>query len=317
MKNWPLYITIIVAFAAISYGIGKMVTPEMYREMSPPSLGYVFVPDDDEFVKTDHFLEISFIEFGDEKPESVTAWISRHTYSDPEPLEFEPVLYDGEPSGKWIAPLPPLDDKGTRWFYYLEVQTSTGRDFEIWKEKNWFERLFSGFRDDKQHFWTTYEGSVMREIPFGKALLVTHIVATFGALLFMFHALFYLLTIFAQPTRFNFIKAYNSVLWGCLIFFFGAVVLGIPITWITFAVGFLPWPVQGIANLGDITDTKSTLLIVVWAALLIAYLKVYKATLKQAVDASIMKRFSIWTLVTLLVTVFVFLIPHSQFMQDR
>ena len=317
MRNLPLIITIFVAFASIAYGMGKMVTPEMYREMSPPDLGYVFVPDDDTFVKTNHFLEIRFIEFGPEKPEAVTAWIGRHTYSEFEPLEFEPVFFDGEQTDKWHAVLPPLDQKGTRWFYYLTIETSMGRQFEIWKDMNWFERLFSGFSKSKQLFWTTYEGNIIREIAIGKILLVTHIVLSFGALLFMYHALYYLLAIFVEPTGTNFIRAYRSVFWGCVTFLFGALILGIPITWITFEVGFMPWPTQGIGDLGDVTDTKSTWLTIAWAILLIAHLKYYKETLKNAVEAAVMKRFAIWTLLSLLLTVFVFLIPHSQFMQDK
>jgi hypothetical protein len=317
MRNWPLIVTLIVAFASIAYGIGQMISPEMYKEMSPPNLGYVFVPDDDDFIKSDHFLEISFIEMGPEKPESVTAWISRHTYSDPTPLAFEQVYFGGAPTGKWIALLPPLEEKGTRWFYYLDIKTSTGREFEIWKNMKWFERLFSGFKETKQFFWTTYEGSVTRELPFGKALLVTHIVLACGALLIMYHALYYLLTIFYQPTRFGFVKAYRSVFWGGLTFFIGTLVIGPPITWYTFGTGFMPWPTQGLTNLGDITDTKTVLLVVAYAALLLSFFKSYKVTLVRAIDASIMRKFAIWTLVSLLITVFVFLIPHSQFMQDR
>jgi hypothetical protein len=317
MRNWPLIVTLIVAFVSIAYGIGQMITPEMYKEMSPPNLGYVFVPDDDDFINSNHFLEISFIEMGPEKPESVTAWISRHTYTDPTPLRFEQVYFAGEPTGKWIALLPPLEEKGTRWFYYLDIKTSTGREFEIRKDMNWFERLFSGFKETKQLFWTTYEGSLIREVHFGKAILVTHIVLACGALLIMYHALYYLLTIFYKPTKFIFNKAYRSVFWGCLTFFIGTIVIGIPVTWYTFAVGFMPWPTQGLTNLGDITDTKSTWLVIAWAVLLLSYLKTYRAPLKQAIDTAIMKRFAIWTLVSLLLTVFVFLIPHSQFMQDK
>lgn len=316
MRNWPLIITVIVAFAAFAFGMSSMITPEMYREMSPPDLGYVFVPDDDTFVKTDHFLEIRFIRFGPEKPVAAIAWISRHTYDDPEPLAFEPVYFDGEQTDKWIAVLPPLEEKGTRWFYYLTIETSTGRQIEIWKDMNWFERLFSGSKEETQLFWTTYEGSIVKELSAGKAMLVTHIVLSMGALFFMFHALFYLLTIFTQPTGVYFIKAYRSIFWGCMTFLFGAIILGIPITWYTFAVGFMPWPTQGLADLGDVTDTKSTALIIVWAILLFVYHKPFRLSLAEKLETAVMKKFAVWTLVTLLFTAFVFLIPHSQFMQE-
>jgi hypothetical protein len=296
--------------------MSNMIAPEMYRAMSPPDLGYVFVPDDDTFVKSDHFLEISFIQFGPERPVSATAWISRHTDDEPRALPFEPVNFGGEQTDKWIALLPPLEDKGTRWFYYITIKTSTGRQIEIWKDMNWFERMFSGFSSDKQLFWTTYEGNIVREIAPGKVMLVTHIVLSMGALLFMFHALYYLLWIFADKGRTHFIKAYRSVFWGCMTFFIGAIVLGIPITWYTFAVGFMPWPTQGLGNLGDVTDTKSVALTIVWAILLIGYMKPFKQAIAEKLEAKVMKKFAIWTLITLLFTVFVFLIPHSQFMQD-
>jgi len=296
-----------------------MITPEMYREMSPPQLGYVFVPDDDTFIDTDHYLEIDFVQFGPESeaPVAATAWISRRIDGDFEPVEFEPVFYEGVQMDKWIAVLPTLHQKGQRWFYYLEVETSTGRTFEIWKDMNWFEKLFSGFTHDKQHFWTTYEGSVVREMPMGKIVFVGHIVLAFGALLFLFHTLYFIMRIFARSSNGWFLRAYRSLFWAWLTFWIGTIALGIPITWYTFGCGFMPWPTQGFDNPGDITDTKSTWLAIFWGVLLLSYFRAYKASLSGIFDTARARSFAIWTIVAIIVTVFVFLIPHSQFMQSN
>ena len=317
MRNWPLILTVIIAFAAFAHGMSSMITPEMYREMSPPRLGYVFVPDDDTFVDTNHFLEIRFIQFGPEAPESVTAWIIRHHGDIPEPLEFEPVFFEAEQTEKWIAILPPLSEKGQRWFYYLTIETTEGRSIEIWKDMNLFEKLFSGFTREHQHFWATYEGNVIKEARYGKVMLVSHIVLSFGALMFMFHVIFYVFGIFAGFDVTSFIKAYKSSFWAILTFTIGAIVLGIPITWFTFACGFMPWPTQGIASMGDVTDTKSTLLVIAWVIHLLSHYKTYRQALTGHVEKGQLIRFGIWTIVALLFTIFVFLIPHSQFMQSN
>lgn len=293
-----------------------MVTPEMYREMSPPKLGYVFVPDDDTFVKTNHYLEIRFIRMGPEAPLSATAWISRSPDETPQALKFEPAIYQGTQSDKWFAILPPLDEKGSRWFYYIAIDTSEGRTIEIWKSMNRLEKLFSGFMKDRQLFWTTYEGNVVREMPGGKAALVTHIVLSLGALLFLFHTLYYALSILDKPDSLTFIKCFRSSFWALLIFAVGAVAMGIPITWYTFGVGFSPWPMQGLTSLGDITDTKSCLLVVWWTVLLIRYFRTCRGALKAESEPVKLRRFALWTIVALLITVFVFLIPHSQFLQS-
>jgi len=296
--------------------MGKVVTPEIYRDMSPPRLGYVFVPDDDTFVDTDHFLEIRFIRFGPERPVSATAWISMRLSGEPEPLEFEPVFYNGEQTDKWHAILPPLSNKGERWFYYITVETSEGRTIEIRKNMNWFEKLFSGFTHDKQNFWTTYEGNVVKEIKIGKALLVTHIVLSMGALLFLFHTLYYTFQLFAKPNRFYFHRAYKTASWGILCFTIGAILIGIPITWYTFGCGFMPWPTQGLTSLGDITDTKSTWMVIAWAIMLLSHLGIYKRSLLLDAEPRKWVRFGVWILVVSLITVFIFLIPHSQFMVE-
>jgi len=316
LRNWPLILTCIIAFAAFAYGMSKMVSPEMYREIAPPALGYVFVPDDDTFINTNHYLEVGFIQLGAEAPARVTAWISRSHSGTSEPLEFESAYFRGEPTDKWFAVLPPLEDKGDRWFYYLTIETTEGREIDIWKSMNWFEKLFSGSKTDRQLFWVTYEGNVVREMPSGKAMLVTHIVLTIGSLFFMLHTLYLVLTILVQPVRIWFIKAYKALFWAWLTFLVGAIILGIPITAHTFGVGFMPWPTQGLFSLGDITDTKSTLLVIWWGVLLLCYLGTYRSASSDRVEPARLRRFSVWTIVAIFVTVLVFLIPHSQFMRE-
>ena len=293
-----------------------MISPEMYREMSPPALGYVFVPDDDTFTESEHRLEVRFVQFGPEAPTRVTAWISRTLAETPEPLEFEPLLYQGELTDTWFAILPPLPNKSDRWFYHITIETSEGHSVELWKRMNWFEKLFSGFKKERQHFWVTYEGSVVREMRGGKLVFVGHIVLAFGALLFLFHALYYALSLISGQENHHLIKAYRSVFWAWLTFTVGTLVIGPPITWYTFGCGFMPWPTQGLTSLGDVTDTKSLLLSVWWAVLLLGNLRSYLSAVGGKLETSRGRRFAWWIIVSLIVTILVFLIPHSQFMQS-
>ena len=99
-----------------------------------------------------------------------------------------------------------------------------------------------------------------------------------------------------------------------LTFTIGAIILGPPVTWYTFAEGFSPWPVKGLNSLGDITDTKSVLLVIWWGVLLLSNLKHVRSSTHGELGKSICLRFAWWTLVAILVTIFVFMIPHSQFL---
>jgi hypothetical protein len=313
-RQWPLKVTILIAFFSFFYGMSKMIAPELYRDMSPPDLGYVFVPDDDSFVDTEQYIEIRFIKFGPEAPSRVTAWICRTKTGQPEALQFEPVMLGGVEQNLWVALLPTLHEKSARWFYYITIETNQGRTIEIRKDMNWFEELFSGFKTNKQNFWVTYEGNVVREVGFGKIMLASHITFSFGALLYLFHTLFYALMLLPQPLSATFIKAFKSMFWAFATFTFGAIVLGIPITWYTFGTGFQPWPTKGLFSPGDITDTKSTFLAVFWLILLWINFQNFRNARKAEIDAKSMRWFTIWTIIAILITVFVFLIPHSQFM---
>lgn len=318
MRNSPLIITVVIALAGFAYGMNNMISPEMYRSINPPELGYIFVPDDDTFVESEHRLEIEFVEFGPEreKPVSATAHIARKVNDPMIELPFEPLFFNGQPTRTWFAVLPPLSEKGSRWFYYITIKTSNGRVIEIWKSKNWFEKLFSGFRSNRQYFWVTYEGNVSREMPGGKLALIFHIVLTFGALLLLFHTLYYSLWLIKSPSDNNMRKAYKSALWAIICFTIGAIIIGIPITRYTFDVGFAPWPVKGLTNPGDITDTKSTLLVIWWLILLITNRHALPSAKLNDTRFEKQRRFGWLTILALLVTIFVFLIPHSQFMQS-
>ena len=109
---------------------------------------------------------------------------------------------------------------------------------------DWFERLFSGFRKDKQLFWVTYTGSVTRQTPYGKLLLSMHIALAFGALLFLFHTLYYDLRLIRSPNDHEMVRAWKTALWAMIFFTAGTIALGIPITRLAFGAGFMPWPTQ-------------------------------------------------------------------------
>ncbi|HDS30593.1 MAG TPA: hypothetical protein ENN67_06055 [Firmicutes bacterium] len=310
--KWQLWIIIAIAFIAFAFSMNARITPEMYRNMAPP-LGYIFIPDDDTFVNSDHRLEVSFVRMGREIPTRVTAHIARHPYEDTEELDFEILTYAGEPTSTWFAILPPLPNKADRWFYYITIETSENRTIELWKRMNWFEKLFTGFKQDRRMFWVTYEGNIVREVGFGRLILVSHIVLSLGALLFMFHALYYMMCLFSSQNGHFYRRTWYSLLGAWITFFVGTMILGPPITWYTFADGFAPWPVRGFNNLGDITDTKSVLLVVWWGILLLTTYKNVRLSRTGELTKSAGMKFAWWTLLAIIITVLVFLIPHSQF----
>lgn len=312
-KNWPLWVTLIVAFIGFSFWMNGRIAPDMVRHMAPP-LGYIFVPDDDAFVDSEHRLEVDFIPMGREVPTRVIAHIARHPNDPIEELEFEPLFFDGEPTMTWFTVLPPLSKKADKWFYYISIETSEDRQIQLWKSMNWFEKLFTGFKRDQMMFWTTYEGNVVREAPMGRLLLLSHIVTSMGAILFMFHTLYYMMWLFVVPTSKFFRKTWNAMLGAWITFTFGTCILGPPVTWYTFAQGFYPWPLKGLTDLGDITDTKSVLLVIWWGVVLMMNWKYIRSKNRIELDPAAGKKFAWAIFIAILVTIFVFNIPHSQFL---
>ena len=106
MKSWPFHITLLVAILGFAYGALTMISPDIYKSMNPPALGYVFVPDKDAFVGDHDRLEISFMKFGSEAPFQVTAHISRNVTDPPQDLYFQPLFYQGIQTDSWYAILP-------------------------------------------------------------------------------------------------------------------------------------------------------------------------------------------------------------------
>ena len=313
--NWPLYVTLLIAFYCFFFAIGNMVTPEMYRKMSPPELGYVFVPDDDTFAGTDFYLQLDFIKFGPEAPQKAVAHLSEsRTGTNFQDVEFEPVTIGGVTQNRWLALLPTLNEKGSRWFYYITIETTQGREIEIRKKMNWFERLIGGFNKYEQLFWVTYEGNVVRDLKGGKFLLISHIVLSLGALFFIFHTIYYSLQLIKSPNSLTFIKSFNSAFWAWLSFTIGTIAIGIPITKATFNIGFEPWPTRGLTDLGDITDTKSLFLSVWWIVLILSNMFYYFEARVGNLATAPMKKFAIGTFIALIITILVFMIPHSQFL---
>ncbi len=183
----------------------------------------------------------------------------------------------------FAAELPPLP-KGKRWFYRFSFP-ETGAVFALSKDKD---------------FYVTFEGKVP------KWLLVAHIALMIIAALLFFHVFHFSLEVLVngQPA----LKTYWAALLGVAVFTVTAFGIGPFISGYVFGEPFGAWPFGH-----DITDTKSFYLILFWLVPL--FLK--RSVLSGGGEGKGIgdRAFAWWCLAALAVSLVVFAIPHSLFIQ--
>lgn len=284
-----LTITVLIAFILILVGFYFMLTPDMVRQIDPAQpIGYVFVPDKDEKVGSPHFIQARFWTHSREAIRSVKLFYRLKGEESFRVSEMQQV----KQGNVYADEIPPLQEKAARCFYYVEAEDTGGNRVRI-----------PSHAPEKPLLYVTFEGK-----PF-KLTLLLHIVLTVGSTLFFIHGLYYaLLLLWEEKNKQAWLrKCFHSIFWAWLSFFFGAIPLGIWITWQTFGEYYGGWPIGS-----DVTDTKSQYCILYW--LLVLFLR---RDLLFGKRPSVSDRtFALLVLGGTALTILVFLVPHSLFFQN-
>ncbi|MDH4100977.1 MAG: hypothetical protein OEV28_10465, partial [Nitrospirota bacterium] len=176
--------------------------------------------------------------------------------------------------------------KGKRHFYYLRIESEKGDVLVL--------PSTALNKDKPAYYYVTYEGSSSRWA------LILHIVLAIGAVIYWVHTFYYSISHLRTGQDVFFRKAYSSAFWGNVAFFIFAVPLGCLIAWETFGT---PW--TGIPVGWDITDNKSLITLVFYTAALIgARFRLFST-----------RTFAVLGIVGLILTIIVYNIPHSYFIQ--
>jgi len=295
-KGAAFFLALFLGGLALFFIFYSVITPDMYKMINPLAmpLGYIFVPDDDEFEGRAHLVIIAVPRFG-----PVTVGTVTLHYKTKNEATFRTVAMQNIVNGSnWAGELPTLK-KGNRWFYYIEISYLDGS-----VQKN---LRIPAWAPGKPLAYVTFEGKP------SKALLLCHIVIILGSAFFLLHGFYFAIAYLQNRDREAadkyFKKSYNSVLWGWILFTFSALILGYYIAWVTFGVGWSGLPIGD-----DITDNKSLLTIIFWAVLLLVKGKA-KSRFFFLQSRISEKAFCIWLIIGIILTTMVYLIPHSFFLQ--
>ncbi len=288
------------SIAAFCLFLNSAMTPDIHRSFDRElGIGYVYVHDDDQKAGRQHMVQGEFWSFDPADPvESVSLEVVG-----PGQAQVRKIPMSRAPeSSLWVAPVGIkkhglVADNFTgseirvsdRYLFTIEACTESGKKARVAPGRNRLEEIM-GWAGEKK-FKLTFEGEVDR------FWLILHVALMVAAPLFLLHAVFYSLCVLAavgDPLP----RIKSSLLAGWCCFTISAIPIGIIVTWQAFHVGFEPWPFGG-----DITDTKSLFLCVVWLAMLVALRKRGE------------KAWAVSTLAASAVSAAVYLIPHSMIAQ--
>lgn len=289
------FFIIIIVGLALFFIFNDIITPDMYKRIDPSkAIGYIFVPDDDEYEDRKHLLMLSVINFKNVDIKGVYAKFKRKIDND-----FKgTALINVNQGVNWVGELPTLP-RGERYFYYLEI------DYEM--DGKLSSIVIPEWAPDKPLLYVTYEGKP------NKNLLLLHIVLVIGAAIFLLHALFYSIRCLGEKDKTKsinyFDKAYKSVLWGWISFTVSTLLIGYYISYQVFGKGWNGLPIGD-----DITDNKSLLMIIFWGiVLLLRSDSKYKLMIFNRIIA--VRTFCIMIIIGSILTTIIYLIPHSYFFQ--
>lgn len=176
--------------------------------------------------------------------------------------------------------------KGKRYFYYISIEAGNGDVMVV--------PPTALDKEKPAYYYVTYEAHTDR------LWLILHIVLAIGAVIYWIHTFFYSICYLRTGQDIYFRKGYSSAFWGNVAFFIFAIPLGCVIAWQTFGT---PW--TGVPIGWDITDNKSLITLVFYSVAL-AGAKAGRFTPRT---------FSILGIIGLILTIIVYNIPHSYFIQ--
>jgi hypothetical protein len=287
-------LTLVLIGVALISMVSRMVNPSMYRVTDPAlPINYVFLPDDDEFVRLKHHIEGTF---WSTREDSVRVSV---IYRTPGTDFVEAELQRVVGSDKFLFPLTPLA-RGERYFYFLRIRDSAGNTVDIKPRRGSFDRLFSG--DREKLFYVTYEGRPLR------SLLVLHIAFIAGAMLLMIHGFYFSLAHIVSGRGLS--QTYWTLLSAWFLFTISVLPLGYSVAKSAFGVGWSGFPIGN-----DITDNKSLIVVLYWGVLLIRGWKPQKGEYASRTGRMSGTAFAGLSLLGIILTVLTYMIPHSIFLQ--
>ncbi|UCF77734.1 MAG: hypothetical protein JSW03_06370 [Candidatus Eiseniibacteriota bacterium] len=290
----PLLITVILVGIGLFIMVKSMMSPEMYRvtDRSEP-INYVFVPDYDQFIRSNHHVDGSFWSTQDD-----SLFVSVH-YRTPGSEYVVGRLQQIEGSNKFSFPLPSLE-KGKRFFYFLRVQDAAGNQIDIKPRRTLIDRFSAGKKE--KLFYVTFEGRPSR------ALLITHVVLILAAMLLMIHGFYYSLEHLLLGRGLS--GAYWTFFFGWLLFMVSVLPLGYAVAKSAFGVGWGGFPLGM-----DITDNKSLGIVLYWFVLLLRGWRPQRTEYSVRTGKVSGTVFAGLSLLGILLTILAYSIPHSVFIQ--
>ncbi|OGV95741.1 MAG: hypothetical protein A3I04_00630 [Nitrospinae bacterium RIFCSPLOWO2_02_FULL_39_110] len=286
-------ITRMIVIAIIMVGVGIFMhfkIPDV-KPYEKGDMKVVFVPDDDSPENRRHLITLSAFTV----KEGVDMKEVRIFYKKVKGEDFKvSVMQKVKEGSTYVDSLPGLP-KGERWFYYIEAEDTTGNIMTI------PERVKEG---RQINFYVTFEGTANR------LLFISHIVLAITAVIFWVHSVFYAVNYLITGERYNIRLEFYSVLYGTISFFIFAFPVG---GYIAHQVFGQAW--SGIPFGWDITDNKSLITFLYYAAIL--YLVKGKFNGRNTGNGDIIndKNFSLLVILGIVITVIVYNIPHSYFIQ--
>ena len=275
-------ITFVVVLTGVSLAIFMHFEIPTVKPFEHGDLRAVYVPDDDNPEGKKTLISVTVFSVNKDNPVKKVELL----YKEKKEHEFQQSefvrLKDTFIYNDFMPGLP----KGKRFFYSIRIEDSKGDVLVLPPTAEQKERPV--------YYYVTYEGHP------GRVWLILHIVLAIGAIIYWIHTFYYCICHLQTGQEIFFRKAYNSAFWGNVAFFIFAVPLGCLIAVQTFGK---PW--TGIPVGWDITDNKSLITLVFYTvALLGARFRIFTA-----------RTFAVLGIVGLILTIIVYNIPHSYFIQ--
>ncbi|HEY4682004.1 MAG TPA: hypothetical protein VIH17_01995 [Candidatus Acidoferrales bacterium] len=297
-SRMPLWIVLAVVGAGLLYGLYQMVTPEIYRQLdSSATFNYVYVPSTSEYARQ-HLVQLSV--WSNRAPiKSVTLHFDRSARGD---FARTSTMQRVKETRTYIDALPHLE-RGQRFFYYLVAEDEAGTELILKAQKQKLERLLKGAGE--RYFHVTY----FARVP--KVVIVPHIALITAALIFLVHSLYFSLSHLINSNGFP--KLYKTVFWGWVSFAVAVLPLGYLVAWYGLGVGWGGFPLGW-----DITDNKSLLTVLFWLGLLVSRPHSFFRRDPMGIgkrDSLSEGAFAWLTIVGLVLTIGIYMIPHSIFFQ--
>jgi hypothetical protein len=252
----------------------------------------IYVTDDDSPENRRHLITLSAFT----TKEDINIKEVRIFYKKTKSEEFKKSVMQRVKDGSTYVDYLPGLKKGERWFYYIESEDTSGDILTI------PERVKEGER--QINFYVTFEGTANR------FLFISHIVLAITAVIFWIHSVFYAVNYLTSGERHNIRLAFYSVFYGTISFFIFAFPVG---GYIAHQVFGQAW--SGIPFGWDITDNKS-LITFLYYAVLIYLMKGEFSRLELGKGNAISdNNFSYLVILGIILTIVVYNIPHSYFIQ--